>query len=291
MDKERREFRSDFRRFFGRGLTIVLPSVLTLWILWYAAGFLFRNIAEPINSGIRAATIRLAPELMPASRLPGWYRVNAEQVARARAERERVGLSALPDDRLESDLRRRQFKEFWDGHWYLQASGLVVAIVLIYLSGRLLGGYIGRKVYARLERLIGRVPGFKQVYPHVKQLVDMVMGDKPMSFKRVVMVEYPRAGIWSLGLVTSSSIRVVRDRGGGGPVLTIFIPSTPTPFTGFTINVSAEQVIDVPMSIDEAIRFVLTGGVLIPEHQANEPLSPEVRELAAKMASEAKKPN
>lgn len=290
MDKERREFRSDFRRFFGRGLTIVLPSVLTLWILWYAAGFLFRNIAEPINSGLRAATIRVTPEILPGNRLPKWYRINDDQVTRARAERERVGLTPIPDSHLESDLRRRQFKEFWDGHWYLQASGLLVAIVLIYLSGRLLGGFIGRKVYARLERLIGRVPGFKQIYPHVKQLVDMVMGDKPMSFKRVIMVEYPSSGIWSLGLVTSGSFKAARER-VGGDVLTVFIPSTPTPFTGFTINVPADRVIDVPMSIDEALRFVLTGGVLIPEHQANEPLSPEVRELAAKMASGAAKAN
>jgi uncharacterized membrane protein len=118
-----------------------------------------------------------------------------------------------------------------------------------------------------LEALIRRVPGFKQVYPHVKQLVDMVMGDKPMAFKRVVLVEYPSKGIWSLGLVTSGSLRTLSDR-LGGPCVAIFIPSTPAPFTGFTISVPEREVIDVPLSVDEALRFIITGGVLIPERQA-----------------------
>src|SRR5262249_53045955 len=154
----------------------------------------------------------------------------------------------------------------WQSHWYLSGAGLVVAIVLIYLAGMLLGGLIGRRVYTRVEGLIARIPGFKQVYPHVKQVVNLIMGDKPMAFKRVVLVEYPRAGIWSVGLVTSASLRTVVDK-TGAPSLSVFIPSTPTPITGFTINVAEDQVVDLQMTVDEAIRFLITGGVLIPEHQ------------------------
>jgi uncharacterized membrane protein len=121
-------------------------------------------------------------------------------------------------------------------------------------------------VYTRVETLIARIPGFKQVYPHVKQVVNLIMGEQPMAFKRVVLVEYPRQGLWSVGLVTSASLRAVADHAGAA-VLSVFIPSTPTPFTGFVINVPESHVVDLPISVDEAIRFLITGGVLIPEHQ------------------------
>ena len=143
----------------------------------------------------------------------------------------------------------------------------------VYLAGVLLGGLIGRRVYARLEAMLFQLPGFKQIYPHVKQLVDLVMGDAPLAFKRVILVEYPRKGIWTVGFVTSSSLRMVAEAAEGRCV-SIFIPSTPTPFTGFTINVPERDVIDLPFTVDEAIRFVLTGGVLVPGRQAMPPIEP-----------------
>jgi uncharacterized membrane protein len=121
-------------------------------------------------------------------------------------------------------------------------------------------------VYAAIEAFLSRLPGFKQVYPHMKQLVNLVIGERTIAFKRVVLVEYPRKGVWSMGLVTSPSMRAVTEQ-AGEPAVAVFVPSTPT-FTGVTISVPESDVIDLPISIDEAVRFVLTGGVLIPEGQA-----------------------
>ncbi len=101
----------------------------------------------------------------------------------------------------------------------------------------------------------------------MKQVVEMIFGEKQISFNRVVLVEYPRKGIWSVGFLTSAGMRDIRDQ-AGEDVLTVFVPSTPTPFTGFTITVARSEVIDLPISVDEAIRFVLTGGVLVPPQQA-----------------------
>lgn len=276
-------FSSDFRRFFGRGLAVLLPSVLTLWLLWTAFVFVFNNVAEPINRGIRAVVLEVAPLVVPADegRQPQWFRITSEERETYLAAR--PALRGAPDHRADREIRSAKFRQFWEAHWYLSASGLIVAIALIYLAGVLLGGLIGRRMYARLEALISRIPGFKQVYPHVKQLVDLIIGDKPMAFKRVVLVQYPREGIWTLGLVTSPSLKAVTDP-ARGPCVAIFIPSTPTPFTGFTITVPERDVIDVPMSIDEAIRFVLTGGVLIPPHQRIAPGEPTEVELARRIA-------
>lgn len=282
MPGERPTFTSDFRRFFGRGLAILLPSVLTLWILWYAFIFVFHNVAVPINIGLRSAVVWAAPRVLPDRSLPELFRVTDEQVAAFRAQdiRRKEASPAW----VRREIRRARMAEFWQDYWYLQGAGLVVAITLIYLAGLLLGGIIGKQVYERAERLIARVPGFKQVYPHVKQLVNLVMGDKPLAFKRVVLVEYPRTGIWSMGLVTSSAMRKVAEV-SGRPAVTVFIPSTPTPFTGFTINVPEDAVVDLPVSIDEALRFVLTGGVLVPEGQATAPVDPALRALAQSMAA------
>ena len=134
-------------------------------------------------------------------------------------------------------------------------------IVLIYLAGLILGNLLGRRLYSRIEKALARMPGFKQIYPHVKQVVDLIMGDRAVAFKSAVIVEYPRKGMWTVGFLTGTSLAAVREQARSGCV-SVFIPSTPMPFTGFTINVREEDAIELPISIDQAIRFIITGGVL-----------------------------
>jgi uncharacterized membrane protein len=271
--KERVTFGADFKRFFVRGLAVLLPSVLTLWIVWQAYLFVERQVAEPINRGIRSAILWVIPRTFEERKLPSWFVVTDEQERQFRSMLEKQGtlesqaLLQYSQSELKAELRAQHFKRFWDSHWYFRFIGLLVAITLIYLAGLMLGGYLGRRLYHKVERLITRLPVLKQVYPHVKQVVDMIFGEKQVAFKKVVLVEYPRKGIWSLGFLTGPGMRRVTDEAGEG-VLTVFIPSTPTPFTGFTISVKESEAIEMPLSIDEAIRFVLTGGVLVPPRQA-----------------------
>lgn len=268
MAEHQKTFMGDFKRFFGRGLGILLPSVLTLWILWQLLLFLNNNVGEPINRGVRLAIIEVYPRVVPDDRLPAWFQVTDAELADARARALVPRANELTDAQLRTALQREKFQRTWRAHWYLQATGLVLAIVIIYFAGRFLGGYLGRQIYDRLEALMARVPGFKQVYPHVKQVVQMVIGEKPIAFNRVVAVQYPSRGIWTIGLVTGPSLRVISGA-ADSDVVTVFIPTTPTPFTGFAINVPVGELIDLPMSIEEALRFFLTGGVLVPEHLAN----------------------
>jgi uncharacterized membrane protein len=272
---EKPTFAADFKRFFVRGLAILLPSVLTLWIVWQAYLFLDRQVAEPINSGIRRGVLWVIPRTFNDNKLPPWFVVNEDEVKGFRAMLQRQGtldaqaLLQLPDPGLKEELRAVKFKRFWDAHWYFRFIGLIVAVTLIYLAGRILGGFIGRTVYERLEQLLTRIPVIKQVYPHVKQVVEMIFGEKQIAFKKVVLVEYPRKGIWSIGFVTSSGMSSVSDA-SGEPALTVFIPSTPTPFTGFTITVPRSEARELAITVDEALRFILTGGVLVPGKQSLE---------------------
>lgn len=262
MAKDGKDFISDFRRFFGKGLAILLPSVLTLWILVQAFFFVDARVAQPINRGVRAAVMYVLPNVLTPNQRPEWYIVTPEELAEAKVMH-RSG--TLPSDAvMRRSIREEDFRRLWDAHWYFQFIGLGVAILLIYLAGVVLGGFIGRRVYVRVESFFMRLPIFKLVYPHVKQVVDLVLGERPMAFRRVSLVEYPRKGIWTLGFVTNDAFIEARDV-IGKDVLTIFIPTTPAPFTGFTITVAADEVIDVPMTIDEAVRFMITAGVLVPD--------------------------
>ncbi|MBC7834725.1 MAG: DUF502 domain-containing protein, partial [Phycisphaerales bacterium] len=267
--RSRPTFSKDFKRFFLRGLGILLPSVLTLWILVQAYFFLDARVAQPINRGVRSAVVWVVPRTFPKSLQPRWFVVTDDEVKTFRANLEshpdasQRALARQTDEALRADLRAFELRRFWDNHWYLRFIGLIIAVTLIYLAGRVLGGFLGRRAAGRVERFITRIPLFKQVYPHVKQLVDLVLGERSMAFKRVVMVQYPRQGIYSLGFVTGGALRGAAEA-IGGEALTVFVPSTPTPFTGFTITILASEAIDMPISVDEAIRFVLTGGVLAP---------------------------
>ncbi len=291
---KRRTFWTDFKQFFGRGLAILLPSIVTLWLLWQALAFVYANVAEPINRGLRGAVLWVTPRLVEdAAELPTWFVVTEDQLARARANRESAGRSALSDSALRAEIRQRSFREFWSSHWYLNFTGFLVAILLIYFAGLLLGNYVGRRVYARVEQLIAKMPGFKQVYPHVKQVVDLIFGENPTmkAFNEVVLVEYPRKGIWTVGLVTGSSFVEVEDA-AGGEVVSIFVPTSPTPFTGFVINVRRDDTKKLDMTVDQALRFVITAGVLTPENVTPGSGKPEVngREgMAALSASDRAK--
>ena len=265
--KSTHTFWGDFRKFFFRGLAILLPSLVTLAIVYWAGSFLWEKVANPINKGVRVALVRVGPEIVGESGMPAWYQVTDEQVAEAmKTIRPRPANEGL----ARKLIRGEQFRGWWEARWYLQAIGFVVAIVAVYLAGVAVGNLIGRRVYARVEALAVRVPVIKQVYPSVKQVTDFVLGQGDQKAKlpagRAVLVEYPRKGIWTLGLMTRESPRGVNERAGAACV-TIFVPTTPTPFTGFTINVPASEVYEVAMTIDELIKFVVSAGVLIPESQ------------------------
>lgn len=258
---------SNFRRFFLRGLTVLLPSILTLWILWSAFTFVFNRVAEPINAGLRRIVIRATPALVHPDLLPEWHRVSDDEVAAYRAGKGLTAAKGPDDEAIRYEIRAGELTAYWRSRWYLQAAGLLVAISLIYLAGLILGGFLGRKLYGRIEALIARIPGFKQVYPHIKQLVDLVLGDKPMAFNKVVLVQFPKPGTWAVGFVTGKAIPGLPTLPGTGRAadfVSVFVPNTPTPFTGFTLSVPLSEVIEVPVSIDEALRYVITGGVLVP---------------------------
>ncbi len=258
-----RTFTADFKRFFIRGLVVLLPTVLTLWIIVQAYRFVDKTIADPINDGLKAGLVQLTSVWPPLQLAfdPSEKRVN-EEVATRIAMRFRVDAP----QKVREDLRAENIQQWWDAKWYMHFIGLIAAIVAVYITGRLLGGFFGRRIYRKLEGAITTVPVVKQVYPYVKQIVDFLFSDeRPQKFSRVVVVQYPRKGIWSVGFLTGNAMKSIARE--SGDAVTVFIPSSPTPFTGYTIVVKRREVIEIPLTVDQAIRYAVSAGVLVPDQQ------------------------
>jgi uncharacterized membrane protein len=255
--------RGGFRRFFFRGLGVLLPTVLTLWLLSVAYQFVNAKIAAPIDAGARWMLVSLSGEGMP---LEPVFRADAATIDSEVAKATRPGRNPPPRAEIDRDLRAREVERWWEERWYTAPFGFVVALILVWLVGTLVGGYVGKIAFRGLERLLHSVPIVRNVYPQVKQFVGFFLGDgddeaKKSKPTRVVLVPWPRPGMWAIGLVTGPALPAAEREPGDS--LTVFVPASP-PISGFTMTVPKSEAIELPMSIDEALRYLVSGGVLVP---------------------------
>lgn len=142
---------------------------------------------------------------------------------------------------------------------------LVVLGIAISL-GALAASFVGRRVMRAGEGLLTKMPFVKVIYPYVKQVTDFFLSDKRSRFRTVVAVPYPRRGVYSIGFVTGLGMRSINDR-TRQEMIHVFIPSSPTPITGYVVFVPRSEVIELSMTVDQALRFAVSGGVIVPPHQ------------------------
>lgn len=285
--------RENFRHLFVRGLAIVLPTVLTIWLLSIAYSFIDQRIGAPINAGLRELVIRTSdwPEAgaedyrSTFDDLSQELRDEWEDVLEDYAQARGRPLAQLPAGDVRAQqlawqqelpvakrlARRKAFIDLWNdaniGGWpVLNLIGVALAIVLVYILGAFLSRSIGKRLWRIGESYIQRVPLVGRVYPAFKQITDFIFGDETeekLSFNRVVAVEYPRRGLWSVGMVTGNTLRTIEDA-AGRPCLTVFVPSSPTPFTGYVITTPVDETIELPITVEDALKFAVSGGVVVP---------------------------
>jgi uncharacterized membrane protein len=147
--------------------------------------------------------------------------------------------------------------------WTGTAAALVLTGLLIYLMGLIITSIFGRRLLIWFERIVARLPIVGYIYPHAKLLSDFLFGNRKVRFNRVVAIEYPRRGLYTIGFVTSNGIEAV-SRAKGRQAVAVFIPTSPTPLTGWTVLVDETEIVEVDMTVDEAVRFVVSCGVIVP---------------------------
>jgi len=146
---------------------------------------------------------------------------------------------------------------------YIPGVGIILSLLLLLLTGVLVKNLFGGQMVAGLESLVRRIPVIGAVYGGAKTFSETVLTDKGKSFKQVVMVEFPRKGVFSIGFITSHELEEAQAK-TAQVVTCVFVPTTPNPTTGFIILVPKEDVVYMDMTVDEAFKMLLTLGVVVP---------------------------
>ena len=151
----------------------------------------------------------------------------------------------------------------------LPGAGLVFALIVLMLTGLLVTNLIGRQLIVWGEELLNRIPVVRTVYGGVKSFAESVFSQSS-SFRKVVMVEYPRPGIWSLGFLTAEDVPEVSQK-LGEPHSAVYISVALNATAGYLIMVPRRQVVELDMTVDAAMKMIITCGVVVPPHPAPEP--------------------
>ena len=158
--------------------------------------------------------------------------------------------------------------------------GILLTIVLLLITGVLAANIVGRSMVGLWESMLERIPVVRSVYSAAKNFAEIVFSDSSQSFKKVLLIEYPRKGLYSLAFQTSSELGEVQGR-TGGEVLCTFVPTTPNPTSGFIIIVPRNDVIELDMDVDEALKMIISLGVVVPRWRQQ-----DIGELPLKMPDE-----
>ena len=292
-----RSFRP-FRTATLRGLTIILPPLLTIiffiWAWNVIESYLITPVESTLTSSIAYYIEHIEENVDVKNKIAGgeyknqdsgvmtpdglllgqvesgqWIPASVIETAHANPGEKTLVNAA---DYYERYVKSKHLQR----HLFIPAF-LALFLVVLYLLGKLLAAGIGRIFLHYVETLITQLPIIRNVYSSVKQVTDFALNENEMTFSRIVAVEYPRKGIWSMGFVTGDGMKDVRDA-AGEPILTVLMPTSPMPATGFTISVPKSETIDLNITVDQAVQFCVSCGVVVPDHQqAKNTIEGEVR--------------
>ncbi len=163
-------------------------------------------------------------------------------------------------------------EQFLPQHWLgfpLPGLGLLLTVVVLVLTGLLAANFVGRSAVSFWESLLVRIPIVRTIYTAVKKFSEVLFSDSGPSFKRVLLIEYPRKGVYSLAFQTATHLGEVQERTGEDVVCT-FVPTTPNPTSGFIIIVPKNEIIELDMEVDEALKMIISLGVVVPHWKGDQ---------------------
>ena len=147
--------------------------------------------------------------------------------------------------------------------FHIPGLGVILTFVVLFITGMLAANFVGRYVVGGWESLLDRIPIVRTIYGGAKNFAEIVFSDSSDSFKRVLLIEYPRKGIYSLAFQTSSDLGEVQGR-TGEDVICCFVPTTPNPTSGYVVMLPRSDVTVLDMDVDEALKMIISLGVVVP---------------------------
>lgn len=205
-----------------------MPTLITLWLLVKVWEFLWEALGRHLIWAIRRIWYELG----------GWWIIPKESAGHISA--------VLKTDSLG-----------------VQVTGVALAILLVYVVGVLVGNFIGRQFWRLGEMAVMRIPLVRAIYPAVKQVTDLFLADRAGQFagSRVVAVQHRAQELWTIGLVTGAGLKALSAT-AGEEMVTVFVPSTPTAFSGYVVVVPRHAIVELPLTVEEAMRLLVTGGAV-----------------------------
>jgi uncharacterized membrane protein len=141
--------------------------------------------------------------------------------------------------------------------------GIIIGLLILILTGVFAANLFGRKLVGFWESILGRIPLVRTIYSSVKQVLETLFTSNSESFRRVVLIEYPRKDIWSLGFQTNEALAAAKDA-SGRDLISVFVPTTPNPTSGFIIMLPAEDITQLDISVEDGFKFIISMGVIVP---------------------------
>jgi len=161
--------------------------------------------------------------------------------------------------------------------------GVVLVLVIVLLTGMVVANILGRKLVGLWDAILARIPLVRTLHSAVKQVMETILNSGSKSFRKVMLIEYPRKGVWTLAFQTGEVAGEIRDK-AGVPVVTVFVPTTPNPTSGFVIIVPKEELIELDMSVEDGLKLIMSLGVVSSNGDSVE-LSKEQAEALAEKSS------
>jgi len=147
----------------------------------------------------------------------------------------------------------------------IRGVGVVVFLVFATLVGWLAKGLIGRSFIKYAENLVNRMPVVRSFYSGIKQIAETVFAQQERSFEKACMIEYPRKGIWAIGFISTTAKGEIAERNSSeGPMVSVFVPTTPNPTSGFLLFFPKADIVELDMSIEDAAKLVISAGLVYP---------------------------
>ncbi|MCW8443660.1 DUF502 domain-containing protein [Fluoribacter gormanii] len=152
------------------------------------------------------------------------------------------------------------------GH-YIPGFGVILSLVILLVTGVIATNYLGQRLVEWGESLLIKIPLVRSIYKAVKQVINAVLSTNSEAFRKVVLIEYPRKGLWSIAFQTGAGNTAINNK-TKDEMISVFVPTTPNPTSGFLMMIPRSDAIELDMSIDEALKFIISLGVMPPASEA-----------------------
>lgn len=158
-----------------------------------------------------------------------------------------------------------QPKYFWG--FNIPGLGVIMAVVVLFVTGLLGANVLGKRIIGAWDALLGRIPVVKSIYSSVKKVSESLLSDSRQSFKTPVLVPFPQPDIWTLAFVSGNIPESVNNALGAEEYVSVYVPTTPNPTGGYYIMVKRSDIRELDMSVDDALKYVISLGMVLPENR------------------------